>query len=239
MKRLCTICARGGSKGVPNKNIRPLNGKPLLAYSIDQARASGLFERIAVSSDSPDILALAQASGADDLIERPAEMATDAAAKVPAIRHALATVEARHGVTYDTLVDLGATSPLRIPDDIRDAIRMLEACGVASVITGAPSRHSPYFSVVEKRPDGSVCVAKLPDVTVIRRQDAPPTYDMNGSIYVWNAPRFRADPQVFYPDTRLFEMPQERSQDIDSILDFEIVEMIARRTGASAPPRAT
>jgi CMP-N,N'-diacetyllegionaminic acid synthase len=225
---LCTICARGGSKGVPNKNLRLLNGQPLLVYSIEHARASGLFERIAVSSDSPAILALAEASGADDLVERPPNMATDTAAKVPAIRHALATVEARHGVTYDTLVDLGATSPLRIPDDICSAVRVLEDSGVASVITGAPSRHSPYFSLVEARPDGSVGVAKAPSNPVVRRQDAPPTYDMNGSIYVWNAARFRADPQVFYPDTKLFEMPPERSQDIDSSLDFDIVEMIMR-----------
>ena len=237
MKRLCTICARGGSRGVPNKNLRRLNGKPLLVYSIDHARASGLFERIAVSSDSADILALAQASGVDDLVERPREMATDTAAKVPAIRHALATVEARHGAVYDTLVDLDATSPLRIPQDICGAVRLLEEGGVASVITGAPSHRSPYFNLVETRPDGSVCPAKSAANDVVRRQDAPSTYDMNASVYVWNAARFRADPRVFYCDTRLFEMPAERSHDIDSMLDFDIVEMIMRRTGDSRSPQ--
>jgi NAD(P)-dependent dehydrogenase (short-subunit alcohol dehydrogenase family)/CMP-N-acetylneuraminic acid synthetase len=232
MKRLCTICARGGSKGVPNKNLRPIAGKPLLVHSIEHARASGLFERIAVSSDSADILALAQASGVDDVVERPADMATDTAAKVPAIRHALATVEARHGVTYDTQVDLDATSPLRIPDDIRGAVRLLEESGVASVITGAASHRSPYFNLVETAQDGSVGLAKTPPSDVVRRQDAPATYDMNASIYAWNAARFRADPRVFYPDTRLFEMPAERSLDIDSTLDFDIVEMLMRRAGA-------
>jgi NAD(P)-dependent dehydrogenase (short-subunit alcohol dehydrogenase family)/CMP-N-acetylneuraminic acid synthetase len=229
MKRLCTICARGGSKGVPNKNLRPIAGKPLLVHSIEHARTCGLFERIAVSSDSPDILALAKASGIDDLVERPAEMATDTAAKVPAIRHALATVEARHGVAYDTLVDLDATSPLRVPDDIRGAVRLLEENGVASVITGAASHRSPYFNLVETAADGSVRVAKVPPADVVRRQDAPATYDMNASIYAWNAAHFRADPRVFYPDTRLFEMPAERSHDIDSALDFDIVEMLMRR----------
>lgn len=89
MKRLCTICARGGSKGVNKKNIRPLMGKPLIAYSLEQARASGLFDLIAVSSDAQEILDAARNHGADLLIERPAELASDTAAKLPAIRHAV------------------------------------------------------------------------------------------------------------------------------------------------------
>ena len=124
MRRLCTICARGGSKGVPNKNLRSLLGKPLLAYSIERAREAGIFERIAVSSDSAAILAAAKAAGADDMIERPLEMATDTASKLPAIRHALMTVETQQGVKYDTLTDLDATSPLRIAEDVRGAVQI-------------------------------------------------------------------------------------------------------------------
>src|SRR4051812_14736894 len=122
MKRLCTICARGGSKSVPHKNIKPLFGKPLLVHSIEQAKASGMFERVAVSSDSDAILAVAAEAGVDDVIKRPAEMATDAAGKIPAIHHALVAVEARHGTRYDILVDLDATSPLRNLNDIAGAI---------------------------------------------------------------------------------------------------------------------
>jgi CMP-N-acetylneuraminic acid synthetase/NAD(P)-dependent dehydrogenase (short-subunit alcohol dehydrogenase family) len=229
MKRLCTICARGGSKGVPNKNLRRLLGKPLLVYSIERARQADLFERIAVSSDSAAILETAKAAGVDDLIERPPEMATDTASKLPAIRHALVAVEARHSIKYDTLVDLDATSPLRLPEDIRGAVRLLEESGAASVITGTPSHRSPYFNLVEADPDGFVDVAKTPPGIVFRRQDAPRTYDMDASIYVWEAARFCADPRVFYPNTRLFEMPAERSRDIDSELDFEIVELLMRR----------
>ena len=150
MRRLCTICARGGSKGVPGKNVRLLAGKPLIAHSIAQAHASGLFERVAVSSDNAPILDAARAAGADDLIERPAELATDTAAKVPVIRHAQEAIEARHG-RYDTFVDLDATSPLRIPADIRAAVELLESRRVSSVITGAPSHRSPYFNLVEER----------------------------------------------------------------------------------------
>ena len=229
MKRLCTICARGGSKGVPGKNIRNLHGKPLIVHSIERARQSGLFERIAVSSESQEILAVAKAAGADDLIERPADMASDTAAKIPAIHHALATVEKQTGTRYCTLVDLDATSPLRTEDDIRGAVALLEKAKLSSVITGAASHRSPYFNLVEERADGSIGVAKTPGANVVRRQDAPRTFDMNASIYVWNADIFRQNPKVFYDDTRLFEMPAERSHDIDSELDFDIVEGLFNR----------
>lgn len=229
MKRLCTICARGGSKGVPYKNIRPLFGKPLLVHSIEQAKASRMFERVAVSSDSDEILKVAIQAGIDDVIKRPVEMATDKAGKIPAIHHALIAVEALHNTRYSVLVDLDATSPLRSLDDIVGAIDLQHKSGASSVITGAPSHRSPYFNLVERAPDGSVRPSKVLPASIERRQDAPPTFDMNASIYVWNAERFRADPRTFYDDTRLFEMPEERSLDIDSPLDFEIVEFLWQR----------
>lgn len=226
MRRLCTICARGGSKGVPNKNIRLLQGRPLIAHSVDQALLSGLFERIAISSDSSTILEAGRAAGAHDLIERPAELATDTAAKIPVIRHCQDAVEKSQGL-FDVFVDLDATSPLRIPADIAGAVELLETSRAPCVITGAPSHRSPYFNLVEAQADGSVRLAKTLEHPVVRRQDAPRTYDMNASIYVWCADHFRADPRIFYPDTRLYEMPPERSHDIDSELDFAIVEMMA------------
>jgi NAD(P)-dependent dehydrogenase (short-subunit alcohol dehydrogenase family)/CMP-N-acetylneuraminic acid synthetase len=232
VKRLCTICARGGSKGVPNKNLRLLMGKPLIAHSIAQARQSGLFERVAVSSDSSTILAVAKEFGADDLIDRPPEMAMDSAAKIPAIRHALDSVERCHGTSYDILVDLDVTSPLRLPQDVCGAVALLEKSGASSVITGAPSHRSPYFNLVEANADGTVALAKQLSASPQRRQDVPPTFDMNASIYVWNTRAFRADPKVFYPDTRLFEMPADRSLDIDSELDFDFVDMLWRRRHA-------
>src|SRR5712691_4711519 len=104
MKRLCTICARGGSKGVKGKNLRPLLGRPLIAHSLEQARASGLFDLVAVSSDASEILETARTFGADLLIHRPDELASDSAAKVPAIRHAVLEAEARSAQQFDTLV---------------------------------------------------------------------------------------------------------------------------------------
>jgi len=231
MKHLCTICARGGSKGIPGKNVRPLLGKPLIAHSIEQARACGLFAAIAVSSDSQEILEVSQRAGADVLVSRPAELATDAAAKVPAIRHCLESAERRLGRSFAIFADLDATSPLRLPQDIVGAVRMLEEHGASSVITGAAARRSPYFNLVEVDARGIARLSKQTGRPIERRQDAPRCYDMNASIYVWNRDAFLRRPAVFYDDTLLFEMPPERSIDIDSELDFEIVEMLLQKRG--------
>ena len=226
MKRLCTICARGGSKGVKNKNIRDLLGKPLIAYSLLQAKASGLFEAIAVSSDSPLILDAARTFGADILVERPAELATDTAPKVPVIQHCVRTAEQKHDKTFDIVVDLDATSPLRIVADIQEAVRLLEERGVSNVITGAPARRSPYFNLVELDNNGVARLSKTLALPVNRRQDAPKCYDMNASIYVWLRGSLFEQASVFHNDTLLYEMPAERSVDIDSELDFQIVQLL-------------
>lgn len=224
MKRLCTICARGGSKGVKGKNVRLLLGKPLIAHSIEQARATGLFDLLAVSSDSDEILEVARTCGCDYLIKRPDELATDHAAKLPVIRHCVAEVERLVGRTFDTLVDLDATSPLRIPDDIISAVKLLEESGAGNVITAMPARRSPYFNLVELNANGVVQLSKPPQAAVVRRQDAPRCYDMNASIYVWRRPVLFESDTLFNSDTRLYVMPEERSIDIDSELDFEFVQ---------------
>lgn len=226
MNRLCTICARGGSKGVKGKNTRLLHGKPLIAYSIEQAAASGLFGAIAVSSDAQDILDVAGEWGADYLIQRPGELATDQAAKLPAIRHCAGEVERRAGHMYETVVDLDATSPLRSVEDIQKAVALLEEGGAGNVITAMPSRRSPYFNMVELNADGVAALSKPLKTPVVRRQDAPQCYDMNASIYVWKRPVLFASDTIFNVDTKLYVMPEERSIDIDSEIDFKIVEFL-------------
>ncbi|MBI4432078.1 MAG: acylneuraminate cytidylyltransferase family protein [Candidatus Omnitrophica bacterium] len=231
MKRLCVICARGGSKGVKNKNIRPLAGKPLIAHTISQAKASGLFTAIAVTSDSAAILEAGRKWGADFLIRRPAKLATDHAPKLPAIRHCVSAVEKSTGFIFETVCDLDPTSPLRHVDDILKAVSLLEKSDAANVITGAASRRSPYFNLVELGKNGAPKLSKPPAAPVLRRQDSPRCYDMNASIYVWNRKNlFREDP-LFNKATRFYEMPPERSLDIDSELDFEIVGFLMTRKG--------
>jgi len=239
MKRLCTIGARGGSRGVKGKNLRPLLGKPLIAHSIEQAHAAGVFDAVAVTSDSDAILEAARAAGADHLVKRPDELATDTAPKLPAIRHCILEMEERLATRFDIAVELDPTSPLRLTEDIIGAIALFEETDADSVITGAPARRSPYFNLVERDADGHVGLSKPRDAIVHRRQDSPACFDMNASVYVWRRDPFVADPRVFYPHTRLFEMPEERSIDIDTELDFQIVEMILRRrdeASANAAP---
>lgn len=228
MIRLCTICARGGSKGVKGKNIRELLGKPLIAHSIAQAKASELFELIAVSSDSDAILQASNDFGANILVKRPSEMASDTSPKVPAIRHCVKEVEKITGQRFDTLVDLDATSPLRTSEDIVAAVALLEEKEVANVITASPARRSPYFNLVELNELGVVELSKLPKTPIVRRQDAPKCYDMNASIYVWKYEALFRDPAIFQKDTLLYVMPEDRSIDIDSELDFMFVEFLMR-----------
>ncbi|UPJ64822.1 acylneuraminate cytidylyltransferase family protein [Bradyrhizobium sp. 191] len=229
MSLVCTICARGGSKGVVGKNARDLLGRPVLAWSIAQARETGLFDAIAFSSDSDALLGAALKAGADIAVRRPDEMATDTAPKLPAIRHCLEQAIAQMGTTPEIFVDLDVTSPLRLASDITGAVALLRESGARNVITGSPARRSPYFNLVEQRADGSVGLSKSADPPITRRQDAPRCFDMNASIYVWRVASFLERPAVFYPDTRLLEMPEERSIDIDSDLDFTLVELLLRQ----------
>lgn len=226
MARLCSICARGGSKGVVNKNIRPIAGLPLIAHSLLQAQESGLFDEIAVSSDDPDILACAREYGATLTVIRPDRFASDTAPKIPAIQHCFAEAESKTGRRFDLLIDLDATSPLRNVSDLSAVVNFFEDPEVTNVITGAPARRSPYFNLVECDAHGVPQLAKKPEVSVVRRQDAPPCFDMNASIYGWTRTALFDMPGLFGPGTRLHVMPEERSVDIDSPLDFRIVEML-------------
>jgi N-acylneuraminate cytidylyltransferase/CMP-N,N'-diacetyllegionaminic acid synthase len=227
MSRICTITVRAGSQGVPGKNWRLLHGLPLYAHSVRQALESGLFDRIAVTSDAPEVLAGAADFGATDVIDRPKELATNTAGKIPAIVHAVLSIEDVVGHPFSTVVDLDATSPLRIAEDIAGAVAMLESGHLESVITGAEAHRSPYFNLVEVDPvTGVVDVSKRVGNGFLRRQDVPRAFDMNAAVYVWNRNALVSDPRVFYPTTRLYEMPAERSHDIDSELDFQIVSWI-------------
>lgn len=231
-KHLCTICARGGSKGVPNKNLRPLNGISLIERTVRQARASGLFTGIAVSSDSQGILQAAMDAGADLAVDRPAELATDQADKSPAIVHCARQAEEQMGIRFDTFTDLDVTAPFRTSDDIAGAIALLNRTGAKNVFSVTPSRRSPYFNMVETIGDGPAHLIKPLKEAVLRRQDAPKTYDMNASIYVWRRDVFFPDAPVFTDDTRVFVMPEERSLDIDSELDWMIATFLATRLEA-------
>lgn len=228
-KVLCTICARGGSKGVKNKNIKLLNGKPLIAYTIEQAAQSGLFEHIVISTDSDAIAQCAQEYGAEVFFKRSAEMASDTAGKLDVIRDAFKRSEEYYGCTFDTLIDLDATAPLRSVQDIVDSYRQFLRDDNNNLITAMPSRRSPYFNLVEVDASGKVALSKKLSDGVVRRQDAPKSYDMNASIYIWKRDVILNETSLFLEKTGLYVMPEERSIDIDTELDFEFVEFLMRK----------
>jgi len=228
-KVLCTICARGGSKGVKNKNIKLLGGKPLIAYTIEQAKQSGLFEHIVISTDSDLIATTAQGYGAEVFFKRSPEMASDTAGKLDVIRDAFIRSEEQYQCTFDTLIDLDATAPLRSVQDIIDSYGQFLRDDNDNLITAMPSRRSPYFNLVEVDASGKVALSKKLSEGVVRRQDAPKSYDMNASIYIWKRDVILNENTLFLEKTGLYVMPEERSIDIDTELDFEFVEFLMRK----------
>lgn len=226
MSRVAVICARGGSKGVPGKNIRLLGGRPLIAWTVSQAVETGLFDCVAVSSDSAEILAAAKVAGADFLVQRPAEMASDTASVHPAIAHSLSAIEAELGITIESFVFLQVTSPFRAVDDIKNAVKLWQAHRPGSVVSATLSHSSPYFTLLEERSDGTVTLSKPSDPPLARRQDAPMCWDLNGAVYVFDRARYAHDPRVLHPDTRIAVMPPERSLDIDTEFDWRIAETL-------------
>jgi len=233
MKIVCTIGMRGGSKGVANKNMRLMHGRPLMAYTIKQAQGSKLFQHIVVSTDSEEISEIARSFGAEAWFLRPPEMATDLASKIPAIRHALQESERHYGVEFDVLVDLEVTSPLRSIEDITGAYEQFVREEADILITASPSRKSPYFNMVENV-NGLVQLVKQPGKSIVRRQDAPQVFDMNASIYIWKRKALLECDTLLTDRTSLFVMPEERSVDIDTELDWNIVEyMIGKSTGSN------
>jgi len=235
MKRLCTICARAGSQGVKNKNVREIARKPLIAHTILQAQASTLFSVITVSSDSQAILDVARQFGVDSLILRPPEMATAFVSKLPAIQHAVKVTEENTKQRFSTIVDLDVTSPLRFVDDICEAVKLLEQTGASNLFSVTPARCSPYFNLVEIDENGVPHLSKSLKQAVVRRQDSPKCYDMNASIYVWQRENLLNQDDLFTDKTKIYIMPEERSIDIDTALDFELVNyLLNKRRGHHA-----
>tara|TARA_B100001750_G_C15522296_1_gene612946 strand:- start:9294 stop:9887 length:594 start_codon:yes stop_codon:yes gene_type:complete len=190
-----------------------------------------LFTSIAVSSDSNKILDIAEKWGANHIIKRPAELAKDNASKIPAIKHCVLQAEKISGRIFDTIVELDATSPLRISEDISGAIKLLEKKGKSNVISAAPSFRSPYYNLVEINDEGFVRRSKSLANSLLGRQFSPKCYDANASVYVWKRDALLEKFTVtsLIDDTMLYIMPTERSRDIDDELDFEIVEFLMKR----------
>ena len=227
-RTIATICARGGSKGLPGKNIRDFAGRPLIGHTIAHALGCPDIEAVYVSTDDAQIADAARAAGAVVPFLRPAELATDEAGKLPVIEHLVSHLE-RQGEVITRIVDLQPTSPLRDSADIAAALRArADAQLVASV---APAADNPYFNLVEQGNDGLVHLSKGQGSA--RRQDVPPVYALNGSIYVWQraALSHAAVHGLWSVSVAPYVMPRWKSVDIDTLEDFEYALWLFGRHG--------
>jgi N-acylneuraminate cytidylyltransferase len=226
MKATAFIFARGGSKGLPGKNIRPLAGKPLIAWSIEHALAVKRIGRVIVSTDSEEIAAVARAFGAETPFIRPAELARDDSPEWLAWRHALKYVREEEGSLPAAMVSVPATAPLRLPLDIEHCLDEFEKGSADMVITVSDAHRSPYFNMVKTNADGTVGLVIPPTAAISRRQDAPQVYDMATVAYVARPEFVLEHSAVFEGRVRAVNVPAERAIDIDTLLDFQMAECL-------------
>ena len=222
---VATVCARGGSKGVPGKNVRPLLGKPLIGYTIETALSSPNIDAVFVSTDDAEIAEIAVGFGAMVPGLRPSHLATDGSSKVEAIVNLIETVE-KLGIDVGTVVDLDATAPLRLVSDIAGALALLDA-QTDVVVSGYLAEKNPYFNLVEARVDGTVRLVKPPERPILGRQSAPPVWALNGSVYCWH--RHTLGLGLWDGRARVYVMPHERGIDIDSEIDWNLAEILMQR----------
>lgn len=224
---LAVIPARGGSKGLPGKNIRPLNGKPLILYSIEAALESGIVTQVVVSTDDEAIADVARHAGAEVPFLRPAELATDEAKSIDVLRHAVQYYE-ENGQQYDYILLLQPTSPLRTATDIREAMKQFIYCGADSLQSVASARTHPYL--LRQRSDAGQLSPYLEAESHARRQDLTELYELNGAIYLMKRGLLMEQGKIVGASNQGFIMPAERSVDIDTLWDFRLAEWILQHT---------
>lgn len=230
---LYIIPARGGSKGIPHKNIKPLAGRPLIAYSIDVARElCHEHDHIILSTDDPTIADTARSLGLKVDYMRPADLATDSSGSREVMLDAMDWADAR-GIVYDCIVLLQPTSPLRTADDVRAALELYTP-QVDMVVSVEPAACNPYYNCFETDADGFLHISKG-DGLLTRRQDAPLAWTYNGAVYVINPQSLRAMPMGSFGRRVPSPMAAERSIDLDTPRDWAVAEAIM---STLAPDRA-
>jgi CMP-N,N'-diacetyllegionaminic acid synthase len=231
MSILITICARGGSKGIKNKNIKLLKGKPLIAYTIQHAKNWGKADLILVSTDSEEIASVACQYGLEVPFIRPANLATDSAPKIPVIRHAVCMAEKLTGNKYDMVIDLDTSAPIRKISDIENSYQLFNRVHPLTLFSVVPAHRNPYFNMVEEDSNGFAHVSKKMEKEYYSRQTAPKVYDMNASIYIYSRD------YILDPNTKsaissasiIYEMNELSRYDLDNELDFVYLEYLIEK----------
>ena len=224
MRNFAFIFARGGSKGLPKKNVKLLAGKPLIQYSIDIAKAVDSIEKVFVSTEDKEIAKIAEMAGAE-IIVRPEELASDTSPEWLSWKHAIDFVEKKYG-EFDNFISLPATSPLRSVEDVKAAIKQKNDIESDICISVTEASRSPYFNMITLRENGLATLVCQPETGIARRQDAPTVYDITTVVYV-ASPTFIVNSNgLFEGAVTAVEVPKERAVDIDDIFDFKLAEII-------------
>jgi CMP-N-acetylneuraminic acid synthetase len=224
MKNFVFIFARGGSKGLPGKNIKPLAGKPLIHYSIETAKKCPSIDEVFVSTDDITIAEIALQAGAV-IIDRPAELASDTSPEWLSWRHGIEWVENHYG-KFECFVSLPATSPLRDISDVEGAIAKLKSSLADICISVTPASRSPYFNMVKVLDDETCELVIKPEGAVTRRQDAPDVFDITTVVYVASPTFIKNNDSLFSGTVTSVVVPKDRAVDIDDIYDFLLAEAI-------------
>ena len=233
---LCVIPARGGSKGLPGKNTKPLAGLPLVAHSIRCAALTQVIDQCVVSTDSEEIAGVARAYGGDTPFLRPAELATDTAPMLAVLQHAIGTMEALEGRRFESLLLLDPTSPGRLPSDIASAAAVLEADPLADgVVAVSRPEFNPFWHCVVER-DGYMASLIEGASKYVRRQDLPDVFRINGILYLWRRD-FLLSARTSWMEGRLrmLEVPEARAISIDDAEEFARADLMVRHGLISLP----
>ena len=226
MNIIALICARSGSKGIPNKNIKLLAGKPLIERSINQIKELKEVNRVIVSTDSKEIANIAIKAGAEVPVMRPEKLAEDDASEWLVWRHAIESINKIDGSYPDILIVVPVTAPLRTVDDLKNCLVEYQKGNADIIITATDSHRSPYFNMIKINEEGIANLVISPEKNITRRQDTPNVYDMTTVAYV-TTPKFVLENNgIFSGKVRHVYIPIERALDIDTPFDFKIAELL-------------
>ncbi|MBN1293328.1 MAG: acylneuraminate cytidylyltransferase family protein [Candidatus Latescibacteria bacterium] len=222
------VPARGGSKGVPGKNIRLVNGKPLIVHAIECGKSCPSINRIIISTDNEEFAAIAKKAGAEVPFMRPSHLALDTTPMLSVLEHALSTMEKICDCCVEAIVLLDPTAPLRKREDVEGAIALFKQGGADTIVSGNEAHRNPFFNMVSVDSDGFVHLVIDPGSPIGRRQDAPKVYDLNTVVWIFSRKSIMEEKARIAKRTKIYIVPPERAIDLDTEMDFIFLETMLK-----------